>query len=77
MLQLAFDKWRCRRPRRRAGKAEDISYLRELNGRQLAKAIEQTQKKAILDAFWELKTHGNRTGKTITEVRKLVSSAKV
>ena len=43
----------------------------------MIQAIEQTQKRALLDAFWELKTYGYRTGKTITEVRKLLYSAKV
>ena len=77
MLQLAFDKWRCKRPRRRAGKAEDIAYLRDLNGRRLIQAIEQRQKRVLLDAFWEVRCHGNQRGKTFSECRKLLASAKV
>ena len=62
VLQLALAKWKSKalKYRRRAGKAEEIGYLRDLDCRVLLSILECKQRQVVALGFRCLKGHDYR-----------------
>ena len=81
VLHLSFAKWRTKafRQRKRAAKAEEIGYLRDLNCRILLSVLEIKQRQITFQGFQALKNQDYRQEervKTFSECRKLLLKAK-